>query len=65
MVSIGRAPTSEVHDALVTAFQKVQPGVTGPITPEESVRLQLKVIDDLTISKSGMVLSQNGNDVWF
>jgi len=58
-------PPPEAFDALVAAFQKIQPDVTGPISTEKSVRLQLGVIDRLDASQSGMVLSQNGNDVWF
>ncbi|KAK4888087.1 hypothetical protein LTR27_012970 [Elasticomyces elasticus] len=61
----GRPSSTEAFDWLVAAFQKLQPDVTGPITPEQSVRLQLGVIDMLDASQSGMILSQNGNDTWF
>ncbi|KAK3714721.1 hypothetical protein LTR37_007701 [Vermiconidia calcicola] len=61
----GRPETPEAFDWLLSAFQKIQPDVTGPTTAEKSVRLQLGVIDELDAGKSGMVLSQNGNDTWF
>jgi len=61
----GRPPTQEAFDWLLSAFKKMQPDVTGPITAEESVRLQLEVVDGLDASNSGMVLSQHGDDKWF
>jgi NAD(P)-dependent dehydrogenase (short-subunit alcohol dehydrogenase family) len=61
----GRPPTQEAFNQLLAAFQKIEPNLKGMISTETSVRLQLKVIDDLDDTKSGMVLSQNGNTDWF
>jgi len=59
------SPGSEAFEYQVKTFQKIQPDVKGPITPEESVKLQLDVIDKLDASRSGMLLSHHGNDTWF
>ncbi|CAI6341807.1 unnamed protein product [Periconia digitata] len=45
-------------------FAKVYPEFKGPITVEESVPMQLKVIDGLTQEKSGQFLSHLGTQQW-
>jgi hypothetical protein len=50
--------------AMFEAFKKVAPHWKGPLTPIESVELQKKVIDGLTIEDSGKFLSHWGNKEW-
>ncbi|KAF1966044.1 NAD(P)-binding protein [Bimuria novae-zelandiae CBS 107.79] len=49
-----------VQDAFTVAFRKYEPGLRGPILPEESVRMQLEVIKGITIKDSGKFLSHLG-----
>ncbi|KZV96957.1 NAD(P)-binding protein [Exidia glandulosa HHB12029] len=49
---------------MVTAFQKVAPHFTGPITPTESVNLMLGVLDRTTIEESGSFVSHLGTRDW-
>lgn len=50
---------------MVEAFKKVAPPRwKGPLTPLESVELQKRVIDGLTIEDSGKFLSHWGNKEW-
>jgi hypothetical protein len=46
---------------VLDAFRKINPDATGPMTVEESVKLQLKVIAALDAKTSGQFLSQNGD----
>ena len=46
------------------SFKKVAPHWKGPLSPLESVELQMKVIDNLTIEDSGKFLSHWGNKNW-
>jgi hypothetical protein len=50
--------------AMLEGFKKVAPHWKGPLTPIESVELQKKVIDGLTIEDSGKFLSHWGNKEW-
>lgn len=52
---------------MLKEFQRVDPTLKGPITPEESVRKQLAVIDKLDEKMSGHLFTQNGRDRrdWF
>ena len=50
--------------AVIQRFKKVKPDLEGPISPEESVRMQLAVIDSLTIKDSGAFLSHHGDTNW-
>ena len=50
---------------MTAQFQKVDPNVKGPITLEESVKLQLEVIGRLDEKMSGSFVSQHGNRDWF
>ena len=43
----------------------MDPTVTGPISPEVSIRDQLQVIDALDEDLSGKFVSQHGNEDWF
>ena len=50
---------------MLSQFQKVDPGLTGPISPEDSVRMQLEVVKKLDGSMSGKFLSHHGDQNWF
>ena len=51
---------------MLTSFQKWKPSITGMISTEKSVHDQLQVIESLDAEKSGLFLSQHGNDHdWF
>ncbi|OCL14684.1 putative short-chain dehydrogenases/reductase [Glonium stellatum] len=50
--------------AMLQRFREYEPGFKGPITPEESVKMQLKVIRGLTLAGSGEFLSHHGNKRW-
>ncbi|EPQ60223.1 NAD P-binding protein [Gloeophyllum trabeum ATCC 11539] len=54
----------EVFKALIATFQKDYPHWNGPITPEESVKLMLKVINGFTIEQTGAFVSHYGNKQW-
>ena len=55
----------EMVNAMIKSFQKMDPSVTGPISPEVSIRDQLQVIDALDDNLSGKFVSQHGNEDWF
>ncbi|KAJ7187412.1 hypothetical protein C8R46DRAFT_1059686 [Mycena filopes] len=46
------------------AILKVAPDFKAPISPEESVRLQLEVINRWTVEDTGAFVSQKGNKEW-
>jgi hypothetical protein len=50
--------------ALVKGMKMSTPHWNGPLTPAESVELQKKVIDGLTIEDTGKFLSHWGNKQW-
>jgi hypothetical protein len=50
--------------AMVEKFKKVYPNFKGPITPEESVQMQLKVINQITVNDTGAFISHKGNKEW-
>jgi len=52
------------YTILVNDFKKYKPTYEGPITPEESVKLQLQVIYSVSIKDTGAFLSQFGNKQW-
>jgi len=61
------APTPiqlEAYKEMLASFRRVKPDFAGPLTPEESVRLQLKVIENLAEKDNGAFLSHNGNKEW-
>ncbi|CAO2653035.1 Nn.00g024460.m01.CDS01 [Neocucurbitaria sp. VM-36] len=51
-------------DRYTKGFQNLNPELKGPVSPEESVGLQLQVIDKLTLEQSGQFLSHFGNKQW-
>lgn len=53
------------YQVLFTQFQRVKPDLTGAITPEDSVRMQLEVVDRLDDKMSGAFVSHHGDQNWF
>lgn len=49
---------------LIKKFQVSYPDFKGPITPTESVTAQKKVIEGMTLEKTGAFLSHKGSKVW-
>lgn len=45
-------------------FSRVYPHFNGPMSPAQSVPLQKKVIDNMTIEDSGAFLSHLGSKEW-
>ncbi|KAH7308973.1 putative short-chain dehydrogenase [Stachybotrys elegans] len=58
----GLLTSPEILDVALKMMQKANPDVKGMMSPEESVRMQLKVIEGLTMEQSGMVLSHHGDE---
>ncbi|KAJ7455952.1 hypothetical protein B0H11DRAFT_2066455, partial [Mycena galericulata] len=54
----------EEYKELIKAIVKVAPDFKGPITPEESVKLQLKVIERWGVEETGVFVSHFGNKQW-
>lgn len=51
--------------ALKKLLEKSYPAWNGkPLEPEESVRMQLDVLEKATIEDSGAFVSQHGNKYW-
>lgn len=51
--------------AMIQAFAKYAPQFKAPMTPEESVKAQMKVIDEATVEKTGGAsISHLGNRQW-
>ena len=50
---------------MLAQFQKEKPDLTGPISPEDSVRMQLEVVSKLDGNMSGKFLSHHGDQNWF
>ncbi|KAG0648368.1 putative oxidoreductase [Hyphodiscus hymeniophilus] len=62
-----KAPTPEgmaMYGAMVQTFQTLYPKFQGPISPEESVTMQAKVIEKLGMAETGQFLSHYGNKQW-
>jgi len=51
----------EIRKFVLSAFNKLDPSVTGPIPVDESVTLMLQQIRSLTEANSGKFLSHRGN----
>jgi hypothetical protein len=49
---------------IMSDLRATNPDFTGPITTSESVIMQRKVIDNLTIENTGAFLSHHGNKSW-
>jgi len=54
----------EMYEYLTQVFRKYEPEFKGAISTEESVEMQLKVIDGVTIKESGQFLSHLGTRRW-
>ncbi|KAJ6541762.1 hypothetical protein B0H19DRAFT_1381357 [Mycena capillaripes] len=63
-VSPRSAGAVEEYKMLFEAIPKVAPHFKGPITPEESVRMQLEVINRWTVKDTGAFVSHFGNKQW-
>ncbi|KAL5507014.1 hypothetical protein ACEPAH_6470 [Sanghuangporus vaninii] len=60
-------PTEEdlkKFEALVASFRKAYPDFAGPISPEQSVKAVLGVVDKATIEDTGAFISHKGNQEW-
>ncbi|KIK41664.1 hypothetical protein CY34DRAFT_761307 [Suillus luteus UH-Slu-Lm8-n1] len=67
LVDTGTRPPAEELEhfmAMIEKFKKVYPNFKGPITPEESVQMQLKVINEITVNKTGAFISHKGDKEW-
>ncbi|KAJ7198046.1 hypothetical protein B0H12DRAFT_1206696 [Mycena haematopus] len=68
MVSTSMIPTGDgaagEFKMLSAAAAKIAPDFKGPITPEESVKMQLDVIKRWTVDQSGAFVSHLGNKQW-
>ncbi|KAJ7146321.1 hypothetical protein C8R44DRAFT_757155 [Mycena epipterygia] len=58
------AQEMEEHKMLGKAIAKIAPDFKGPITPQESVTMQLAVINRWTIEETGAFVSHFGNKQW-
>lgn len=56
--------TDEGYKMMTQVFRGYEPNFKGPITTEQSVKAQLKVINDITLKDSGEFLSHLGNKRW-
>jgi len=54
----------EQYKGMIAKFQKVDPRLKGPITPDDSVGRMLSVIEKATVKETGAFISQNGNRDW-
>ncbi len=50
--------------AMFKSFQVIYPHFQGPMSAAESVEMQKKVIENLTLEQSGAFLSHLGNKQW-
>jgi hypothetical protein len=66
LITVDLATEKELEHfmAMIEKFRKLYPDFTGPITPEESVRMQLKVINQTTVNDNGAFISHKGNKEW-
>ena len=53
------------EDYLASRFQLLDKSVKGRIKKEDSVRMQLEVIEGLDMEKSGRMISHHGDQNWF
>ena len=52
------------YDTLMSTFRKARPDFQGPISTEKSVRMQLEVIDKVTLKDTGAYISHHGDKEW-
>ncbi|KAK3379092.1 putative short-chain dehydrogenase [Lasiosphaeria ovina] len=53
-----------VEAYILQSFQKIWPNLKGQIQPEESIKMVLNVIENLTTEQSGLMISHHGNEEW-
>lgn len=51
-----------MFQTVMANFRKVYPDFAGLITPEESVKLMRKVIEEVTVEDTGAFISYKGNN---
>ena len=65
MIRISVTPEiAEFYQLLAERLVKVYPDFTGPITPEESVKLVTGLINNATAKDTGAFISHKGNKEW-
>ncbi|KAJ7665112.1 hypothetical protein DFH06DRAFT_1186668 [Mycena polygramma] len=66
LVATGMAPGSEDEESkmLAKSIGKIAPDFKGPISPEESVKMQLEVLNRWTIEQTGAFVSHYGTKQW-
>jgi len=54
----------EGYKQMVALFKQFEPSFEGALTPEQSVKLQLEVINKTTVKDTGAFISHHGNKQW-
>lgn len=49
---------------MLTTFRVIAPHFSGPLTPEESVKMQLDVVNKFGVEETGSFVSHHGNKEW-
>ena len=62
--SVVTDPSNKGYAMLVDGIKKLAPQFEGPMTPEESVRLQMDVINRWPVERSGEFVSHHGDKEW-
>ncbi|KAF2763212.1 NAD(P)-binding protein [Pseudovirgaria hyperparasitica] len=60
----GTEASKKNFEMLMPMFRKYEPEFQGPITPRESVEMQIRVIQGLTMAHAGQMWSHLGNQRW-
>ena len=55
---------AELYNKQIAGIKKLVPEFERPLTAEESVKLQLEVIKNVTVKDSGTLVSHHGNKNW-
>jgi NAD(P)-dependent dehydrogenase (short-subunit alcohol dehydrogenase family) len=63
--SIAPPEMQPFFEMLLSHFRRVEPSLTGRLTMEDSVKMQLEVISGLDEKLSGSFVSHHGNRNWF
>lgn len=61
---VATSGSDEMYEMFKQVFRGYEPNFRGPITTEQSVKAQLKVIDNLSLENTGAFLSHLGNKRW-
>ena len=64
LLALGTDSELELYNKLVDGVKKIVPEFERPLTPEESVKLQLEVIKNVTVKDSGAFISHHGDKNW-